>query len=177
MSRHNGRHCTRPWATQSMRPRGASLQNKKCFVTNVQWKMHIKFKYCIIHLVGSDFLVAQCFITDVLWSLMTDGIKDLRKRSFLHSGCNNLLLKELFCAATVSWRGWEELDLMDSNLSNLLLSPSTSTGSSVQPRKEPALPTSFLRPRPHEAETGETVPVSIYPVSEYLRKDGVKRNR
>ena len=34
----------------------------KHFVTNVQWKMHIKFKYCIIHLVGSDFLVAQCFV-------------------------------------------------------------------------------------------------------------------
>ena len=34
-----------------------------------------------------------------------------------------------------------------------------------------------LRPRPHKAETGETVPVSIYPVSEYLRKDGVKQNR
>ena len=32
-------------------------------------------------------------------------------------------------------------------------------------------------PRPHEAETGETVTVSIYPVSQYLRKDGVKRNR
>ena len=34
-----------------------------------------------------------------------------------------------------------------------------------------------LRPRPNEAETGETVAVSIYPVSQYLRKDGVKRNR
>ena len=37
--------------------------------------------------------------------------------------------------------------------------------------------TLVLRPRPHEAETGETVTVSIYPVSQYLRKDGVKRNR
>ena len=34
-----------------------------------------------------------------------------------------------------------------------------------------------LRPRPHEAETGETVTVSIYPVSKYLRKDEAKRNR
>ena len=38
------------------------------------------------------------------------------------------------------------------------------------------LPASF-RPRPHEAETGETVTVSIYPVSKYLRKDEAKRNR
>ena len=36
---------------------------------------------------------------------------------------------------------------------------------------------SIFRPRPHEAETGETVTVSINPVSQYLRKDGVKRNR
>ena len=34
-----------------------------------------------------------------------------------------------------------------------------------------------LRPRPHKAETGETVTVSIYPVSKYLRKDEAKRNR
>ena len=34
-----------------------------------------------------------------------------------------------------------------------------------------------LRPRSHEAETGETVTVSIYPVSKYLRKDEAKRNR
>ena len=40
-----------------------------------------------------------------------------------------------------------------------------------------ALSASALRPRPYEAETGETIPVPIYPVSEYLRKDGVKRNR
>ena len=40
---------------------------------------------------------------------MADGIKDLRKRSFLHAGCNNLLLKEQLC--TVSWRGWEEKEL------------------------------------------------------------------
>ena len=38
----------------------------------------------------------------------------------------------------------------------------------------PALAIYGLRPRPHEAETGETVPVLINPVSEYLRKDGVK---
>ena len=36
---------------------------------------------------------------------------------------------------------------------------------------------SKLRPRSHEAETGETVTVSIYPVSKYLRKDEAKRNR
>ena len=36
---------------------------------------------------------------------------------------------------------------------------------------------SRLRPRPHEAETGETVTVSIYPVLKYLRKDEAKRNR
>ena len=38
-------------------------------------------------------------------------------------------------------------------------------------------PQDGLRPRPHEAETGETVTVSIYPVSQYLRKDEAKRNR
>ena len=70
--------------------------------------------------------------------------KTFGKRSFLHAGCNNLLPKELFCTATVSWRGWKELDMMDANLSNILLSPTTSTASRVQPRTEPAPPTSLL---------------------------------
>ena len=38
-------------------------------------------------------------------SLMTVGMNDLRQRTFLHSGCKGLLLKEVLRASTVWCRG------------------------------------------------------------------------
>ena len=76
-------------------------------------------------------------------SLMAVGINDLRECSFLHSGCESvLLLKELLKASTLRCRGWEELFMIDVILANSFLSPTTSMGSSGQSRTELAFLTS-----------------------------------
>ena len=86
---------------------------------------------------------------------MAVGRNDLRWRSFLHSGCSSLVLKELLKFSTVWCRGWEVLSMMDVSLANILLSATSSMESSGQPRtgqKTRSLELLLLSLRPRRLE-------------------------
>lgn len=67
------------------------------------------------------------------WCYTAVGMNDLQKRSVLHWGCFSLWLNELLSPPTVSCMVWWGLSKTAVSFVNILLSPTTNTGSRGHP--------------------------------------------